>query len=220
MIDAKFWHERWAKNEIGFHEPKPNPIVVEFFNRLALPKRARVFIPLCGKTLDIGWLLSKGFRVAGAELSEVAIQQLFAQLRRESKITKAGPLIRYSAPNIDIFVGDIFKLTRKTLGPIDAIYDRAALVALPENVRKRYTAHLLKITNKAPQLLVTFTYDQTVQPGPPFSITNTELVERYAKTYHLTLLNSVSIPGGLKGKCPATENTWLLNNAKTSRARK
>jgi thiopurine S-methyltransferase len=212
MIDASFWHERWQKNEIGFHEPKPNPVLVRHFSRLQLRKGARVFVPLCGKTLDIGWLLSRGCRVVGAELSEVAIKQLFAQLRLEPKITKSkrSTLIHYSAKNIDIFVGDIFKVSRKAVGRIDAVYDRAALVALPEDVRKRYTAHLIRLTNAAPQLLVTFAYDQSVMPGPPFSISNTELVVRYAKTYDLVLLSSAPIPGGLKGKYPATENLWLL----------
>ena len=86
----------------------------------------------------------------------------------------------------------------------------AALVALPKNVRGRYTKHLMQITNNAPQLLVSFDYDQTVMPGPPFSISNAELVEHYGNSYDLQLLASASIPGGLKGKCPATENLWLL----------
>jgi thiopurine S-methyltransferase len=212
MIDASFWHERWQKNEIGFHEPKPNPLLVIHFTRIQLRKGARVFVPLCGKTLDIGWLLSKRCSVVGAELSEVAIKQLFAQLRLEPKITKSkgSALLHYSAENIDIFVGDIFKVGRQALGRVDAVYDRAALVALPEDVRKRYATHLIRITHAARQLLVTFEYDQSVRPGPPFSISNTEIVQRYSKTYDLILLSSAPIPGGLKGKCPATENLWLL----------
>src|SRR4051812_37476875 len=88
-MKAEFWHERWKKNEIGFHEPKPNPALVKNIARLKLPKRARIFIPLCWKTLDIGWLLSKGFRVAGAELSELAVTQLFEQLRLKPKVVKS-----------------------------------------------------------------------------------------------------------------------------------
>jgi thiopurine S-methyltransferase len=210
MTDANFWHERWKKNEIPFHEQKPNPLLVKHFNRLSLPKASRIFVPLCGKTLDIHWLLKKGHRVTGAELSPVAINQLFTELKLHPTIAKAGLLTRYSAPNIDIFVGDIFKLTRQRLGPIDAIYDRAALVALPENIRRRYAAHLIRLTNKAPQLLDTFTYDQAAVPGPPHSISNPEIVQLYATTYDIHLLSSAPIPGGLKGKYPATENFWHL----------
>jgi thiopurine S-methyltransferase len=212
-IDAKFWNERWQKNEIGFHEPKPNPVLVKYLDRLALKKGARVFVPLCGKTLDIHWLLGKGYRVAGAELSELAITQLFADLRLQPTITASrsavGPKL-YSAKNIEIFVGDIFTANRQKLGSVDAVYDRAALVALPLDVRKRYTRHLLRITNKAPQLLVSFEYDQALRAGPPFSITNAELVQHYANTHDIGLLSSAPLPGGLKGEVPATENVWHL----------
>src|SRR5688572_14767150 len=146
MTDAKFWHVRWQKNEIPFHERKPNPLLVKYFSRLSLGKGARVFVPLCGKTLDIGWLLSKGFRIAGAELSHLAVDQLFSELGLEPKISR-GAVTRYTAHNLEIFVGDIFDVTRKRLGRVDAIYDRAALVALPEKMRKHYTRHLMRITD-------------------------------------------------------------------------
>lgn len=209
-MEAKFWHERWKKNEIGFHEPKPNPLLVRYFDRLDLKKRSRIFVPLCGKTLDIGWLLSKGFRVVGAELSSIAIDQLFAQLRIDPRIRKVGNLIHYAAPKIDIFVGDIFKLTPQRLGRVDAVYDRAALVALPPKIRDRYTAHLARISKNARQLLITFEYDQSLRPGPPFSVNNSELVDYYARNFDLTLLASAPLPGGLRANIPATENLWLL----------
>lgn len=213
MPNAKFWHDRWKKSETPFHETKPNPLLVKYFVRLGLSKGARVFVPLCGKTLDISWLLKKGCRVAGVELSQIAIEQLFAQLRLTPKISNAGALLKYSAPNIDIFVGDIFNVTRAKLGSIDAIYDRAAFVALPKPVRARYAELLTRLTGGAPQLLVTYDYDQSKLPGPPFSIQSPELIQRYARAYELTLLNSVPLPGGLKGKCPAIENLWLLKAA-------
>jgi thiopurine S-methyltransferase len=213
MPNARFWRERWKKNEIGFHEPKPNPVLVNHFKRLALPKHARVFVPLCGKTLDIHWLLARGFRVVGAELSPIAVEQLFAELRLQPTIAKSGAAKKFSAQNIDIFLGDVLKLTRQQLGAVNAIYDRAALVALPKPIRKRYTAHLLRLTKAAPQLLVSFEYDQSIRPGPPFSITNAEILEHYAKTFDIHLLSSASVPGGLKGNCPATENLWLLKKS-------
>jgi len=100
-----------------------------------------------------------------------------------------------------------------TLGSIDAIYDRAALVALPQEMRIRYTAHLTEITDKAPQLLITFEYDQSAMEGPPFSVSNEEVNELYGASYDLTLIASVDVPGGLKGRCPAKENAWVLRNS-------
>jgi thiopurine S-methyltransferase len=211
-MDASFWHQRWEKNEIAFHQSKANPLLVEYFHELSLAKGSRIFVPLCGKTLDISWLLSNGYRVAGAELSKVAIEQLFMELGVQPKISGVGEVDQWSANNIDIFVGDIFALSRKILGPVDAIYDRAALVAFPEEMRNRYTAHLTEMTDKAPQLLICYDYDQRLMEGPPFSVSNEEVKGYYTVNYDVTLIASTDVSGGLKGKCAAKENVWLLKN--------
>jgi thiopurine S-methyltransferase len=212
MIDPSFWHQRWEKNEIAFHESEANPLLVKHVNELSLTKGSRVFVPLCGKTLDISWLLSNGYRVAGAELSQVAIEQLFVELGLQPEISTVGEVEQWSANRLDIFVGDIFAVSRKMLGPVDAIYDRAALVAFPEEMRDRYTAHLTKITGKAPQLLICYDYDQSLMQGPPFSIRNEEVHRQYADTYQVTLMASTDVSGGLKGKCPAKEKVWRLKS--------
>ncbi|MGE0267128.1 MAG: thiopurine S-methyltransferase [Candidatus Omnitrophota bacterium] len=209
-MDSKFWHEKWETNDIAFHANEVNPALLKHFKNLSLSKGNRVFLPLCGKTLDITWLLRNGYRVAGAELSRMAVEQLFTGLGLEPDISVVGGMTLYRAENIDIFVGDIFQLSGTMLGPVDAVYDRAALVALPEEMRGRYTKHLKTITDKTPQLLLSFEYDQTLMDGPPFSVSNDEIHEHYNGSYHLTFMESTNIPGGLKGKCPARENVWLL----------
>ena len=148
-MEKGFWHGKWQRNEIAFHEGAPNPLLVKYFGELGLAKGSRIFLPLCGKSLDISWLLSKGYRVAGAELSGMAIEQLFSSLGTEPHNIDSSVSSFITAPaNIDIFVGDIFDLSREMLGPVDAIYDRAALVALPEDMRNRYAAHLMEITER------------------------------------------------------------------------
>jgi len=210
-MDASFWHQRWQTNEIPFHERAANPLLLKHFPTLALRKGSRVFVPLCGKSLDIGWLLSRGHAVVGAELSELAVQQLFVELGIEPSVAEIGYARHYRGEQIDIFAGDIFHVSREMLGPVDAVYDRAALVALPEEMRPRYAAHLKEITAHAPQLLICYEYDQAVMPGPPFSVSSQEVHRHYGESYRLTLLDSADVTGGLKGTCPAKENVWLLN---------
>ncbi len=209
-MDANFWHQRWEQKQIAFHELEANPLLVKYFDLLSVPKGSRIFLPLCGKTLAIRWLLSNGYRVAGSELSGIAIKQLFSELALEPNITAINQIGCYSADNIDIFVGDIFDLSGGVLGRVDAIYDRAALVALPETMRKRYAAHLMEITARAPQLLICYDYDQSLLDGPPYSVADEEVHRHYQDSYDVTLLASVDVIGGLKGKCPAKENAWLL----------
>lgn len=213
-MDANFWHERWANNEIGFHQSEANPLLVENFNALSLPVGSRIFLPLCGKTLDIGWLLGQGYRIAGAELSELAVGQLFSELSITPKITERGPIKHYRADTIDIFAGDIFELPDNLLGPVDAVYDRAALVALPETLRQQYTTHLTAITQQAPQLLICFEYDQSQLSGPPFSISAEEVRRHYAAIYQLSLVKSVELAGEFKGLHGVKEHVWLLQNSK------
>lgn len=209
-MEKDFWFERWQNMEIGFHLNQANPLLVKHFAALELPKHCRIFVPLCGKTLDMHWLLDQGYFVAGAELSETAVQQLFAELGVEPRIEAMDGLKSYSAEGIIVYVGDIFALTVEELGDIDAVYDRAALVALPEAMRKAYTEHLLELTNTAPQLLITFVYDQAKMPGPPFSVSDNEVASHYGEAYQLTRLESADVAGGLKGQCEAAENVWLL----------
>ncbi len=211
-MEASFWHQRWGKGEIGFHEKEVNPLLCKYFGNLNLAQGATVFLPLCGKTRDIAWLLAIGYQVAGAELSELAIEQLFAELGLVPDISNVGNLLRYQANNISIWVGDIFEVTAELLGPVAAIYDRAALVALPPEMRTRYASHLVAITRSAPQLLITFEYDQQRMAGPPFSITAEEVRRHYSTLYQVTEAETRDMAGGMKGKLPATETVWLLQS--------
>lgn len=209
-MEANFWHDRWTHNEIGWHEREFNALLTNNFHCLGLPAGGRVFVPLCGKTRDIAWLLGAGYQVAGVELSELAITQLFDELGVQPVVTQVGKLKRHQAPGLEIYTGDIFELNSDVLGKVDAIYDRAALVALPPTMRARYTAHLRALTDTAPQLLICFEYDQNKMPGPPHSVPTAEVWAHYGNDYAIMLSEVKAVAGGLKGATPADELVWLL----------
>jgi len=212
-MDAQFWHDRWQEGRLGFHEGRVNRMLEAHVGALGLAPGQRIFLPLCGKAVDIPWLLSRGYRVAGAELSEIAVRELFAGMEVRPEVSETGALRRYAADGIDIFAGDIFDLTADMLGPVDAVYDRAALVALPEEMRRRYAAHLAALTARAPQLLVTFEYDQAAMDGPPFCVTEDEVARCHGARYAIEVLADAEVPGGLKGIVPAREKAMLLRPA-------
>src|SRR5690242_7473423 len=112
-MEASFWHQKWEANDIAFHQDEANPALVKHFDALELQPGSRVFVPLCGKTRDIHWLLANGYRVAGAELSKIAIEQLFSDLQAIPKVSTVGPLEHFSAENIDIYVGNLFDLSKE-----------------------------------------------------------------------------------------------------------
>ena len=210
-MESSFWHQMWEDGELGFHEGQPNLMLTSCFHKLDLPVGARVFLPLCGKTRDIAWLLDLGYRVVGAELSELAIRQLFSELGLEPEIKEIAGFRHFSSGNLDVFVGDVFGITSTLLGAVDATYDRAAIVALPKEMRKKYTAHLMTLTGNGPQLVITYEYDQDLLPGPPFSVTELEIREHYNACYQICALASASVEGGLKGVADAVCKAWLLN---------
>lgn len=209
-MDLNFWQKRWEDNEIGFHEGRANKFLVKYFEKLSIAQGGRIFVPLCGKTRDMNWLLSQGYQVVGVELVETAVEQFFSEQKVTPQVIQKGSLKCYQAENIDIFVGDLFLLSPSLIEKVDAIYDRAALVALEEEVRIRYSQHLMKLTHYAPQLIVTFNYDQEEMPGPPFSISEEEIKRHYGEKYTFNLIEKTSVPGKLKGKCEANECVWLL----------
>lgn len=211
-MENEFWLQRWERGDIGFHEHQPNPLLVSHMDQLKLLEGDRVFLPLCGKTLDIAWLLAQDYQVVGVELSELAIKALFTQLALEPEITTHKTLTRYSAQHIDIFAGDYFDLAAEYIGPVHAIYDRAALVAMPPTLRQRYARQLVQLTQSAPQLLITYEYNQSQMEGPPFSVPGYHIDELYGDHYHIHTLQRDEIERGLKAKVAATETVWLLQS--------
>jgi thiopurine S-methyltransferase len=155
-MDASFWHRRWATNDIAWHERSGNGLLVEHLKALSIKPDGRIFVPLCGKTRDVGWLLGQGYKVVAIELSEMAVEALFEELGVDAKVTQVGAFKSYQASNLEVFFGDFFALTSELLGTVDAIFDRASLVALPLEMRLKYTHHLAKVTSNAEQLLVVF----------------------------------------------------------------
>lgn len=214
-MEHSFWHSKWQKNEIGFHEPEGNALLVKYASFLfgddsPSTSLKRIFVPLCGKTRDIGWLLAQGCEVVGAELSEVAIIQLFEELGVEPTVTTTSNGKIYAKDGLTIYVGDIFKLTSSDLGDVTGIYDRAALVALPSPLREQYAAHLMAITQCAPQLIISFEYDQNEMAGPPFSVNEKSVDSIYSADYNIQRLERSVLEGGLKGKVDADNLVFAL----------
>lgn len=208
-MQPEFWHDRWERQQIGFHEPAANPLLLRHCDALGLPPRATVFLPLCGMTLDIDWLLARGHRVIGSELSPIAVRALFERLGQPPRIEQLDPLQRWTAGELTVWLGDHFELTPPHFERVDAVYDRAALIAMPPDLRRAYARQMLQLAGDAPQLLITLEYAQSQFDGPPFSVDEAQLRALYPAHAPRRLV-AEAVVGGLKGKVPATENVWIL----------
>jgi thiopurine S-methyltransferase len=188
-MQPEFWHERWQRNEIGFHQDRPHAALARYWHTLGLAPRSRVFVPLAGKSLDMAWLAQAGHRVTGVELSPIAVRDFFAAQQLTATVGRRGTLELHAAGDLELWCGDIFDLTPALLGPIDAIFDRAALVALPPALRRRYAAQLAALSGPGTQmLLVTMEYAQAQMPGPPHAVLEDEVRALYGGTHAIALL--------------------------------
>ena len=182
-MHADFWLERWRDGRTFFHQPKVMPSLQKYWPSLGLPAGSRVLVPLCGKSLDMVWLAEQGLRVLGVELSQIAVEQFFAENALHPEITDSALGRHYSAsaPNIEIICGDIFKLDAATLSSCTAVYDRAALIALPPPMRDPYVRHVYgQLAGGYRGILITLDYAQEQMGGPPFSVPDAEVQALYA----------------------------------------
>lgn len=175
-MEPEFWLDRWARNQIGFHLAEVNPYLQRHWPSLGLAHGAQVLVPLCGKSLDLIWLASLGHRVLGVELSEQAVQAFFSEQGLQPRMARHGAFTVYRASSIEVWCGDFFALDAEALADCTALYDRAALIALPPLLRARYTEHLNQVLRPGCEgLLITLDYDQALKAGPPFAVAHDEV---------------------------------------------
>ncbi|AHD00956.1 thiopurine S-methyltransferase [Leisingera methylohalidivorans] len=209
-MEQEFWQTRWRENRIGFHEPAPNSLLKKYFDRLDLITGQSVFVPLCGKALDLDWLCAQGLRVTGVEFNQGAVEDVFARQGLAPEISRQEGLIRFQAGNLTLYAGDFFALLPALLGQVDAVYDRAALVAVKPEDRQAYAAHLNRITGTAKQLLIGFDYDQSLMEGPPFSVPGPTVQALYQGSHDINLIEERAADGRIGEHCNALEQAWLL----------
>lgn len=193
-MELSYWQARWRKDKTGWHMQQVYPHLKTYWPVLALPAGAAILVPLCGKSRDLIWLKEKQYKVIGVEISEKAAELFFNENGLSFEKTRQGPFNIYSSENLSIWNGDFFKLRPSALPEIDAIYDKAALIALPKEKREEYAGHSIGFTQTHTQILMnTFEYNQEEMSGPPFSVPYQEVLQLYGGHFEIELLHEASI---------------------------
>lgn len=194
-MEAAFWHQRWADGQIGFHQSAPTPLMLKYWPSLEVPVGSRVFVPLCGKSLDMAWFASQGYRVLGVELSRTAVEQFFAEHGLTPAIESSRYGDHYRAGSIEIIVGDAFGLDADILSDCAAVFDRAAIIALPPQLRSRYVDQLYaRLPADCRGLLITLEYPQAERDGPPFSVPENEVHAGFGREWEIERIDHRPIP--------------------------
>ncbi len=216
-MNAKFWHSRWQEKRIGFNQSAVNPLLINYFKQLNLPAGSRVFVPLCGKSIDMAWLAAQGYDVVGVELVETAVQAFFTEQNISPTVHQHvdNSAIKYYqgqllGQTITLWVADIFALTTEDIGSVNGVYDKAALIALPADMRVQYSEQMHQLSANSPQFIITLAYDQSKKAGPPFSISSEQIQQYYGDNYHISELTSEPTSIGSAPELTASEHVWLL----------
>ena len=179
------WLEFWANNETNWHSDVVTQELEKYLGLLKLESGDTVFVPLCGKSLDMIYMLNRGFSVIGVEVSEIGIKQFFHENGLDFTISQVGEFDLYSAKNIEIYCGDFFSLTSKHLCGVKAVFDRKSLIALDRNLRQKYVKHLNDIISLGVRiLLITLHYPKHQMSGPPFSVDKSEVESLFSMAFN------------------------------------
>jgi thiopurine S-methyltransferase len=215
-MDHDFWHQRWQQDKIGFHLAETNPLLIKYQPDLGLSSGDEIFVPLCGKSQDMLWLREQGYQVVGIELSDLALKSFFENNNIPHRKLQAGEFNIYQSNGYRLYGGDFFALNAAVIQSCKLVYDRAALIAFPEEMRKQYVHHLLSIIpDNASIFLITLDYPQAQMTGPPFSVSKSEVETLFSDRYDLELLGEEDVLAGhekfkQQGLTHLRESAYLL----------
>jgi thiopurine S-methyltransferase len=217
-MKREFWEERWRAHHIGFHQSAVNAGLQRHMPALGLEPGDTVLVPLCGKSLDMIWLRDEGYRVIGVELVEQALEEFIVENELAVERRNEANFTRYRDESIELLCGDFFALETADVADVRGVYDRAALIALPPEMRRRYADHLRSILpDEWRMLLLTIQYDQQLKSGPPFAVTGDEVRKLYERGAHVELLQRSDViarePRFKEQNIPELwEEAWLIES--------
>ena len=188
-MTPQFWHDRWKNNDIGFHQAAVHDGMAAHWASLGLPRGSDVLVPLAGKSLDMVWLADQGHDITGIELSEIAVDDFFKERGlTPATAARGGAVLKMGGPYA-LWCGDFFVISSKATRHVAAVYDRAALVAMPPEMRDAYVRHLIGLMpSTAVMMLVSLDYDPSQMTGPPFPVPETEIERLFGPMFSISIV--------------------------------
>ena len=199
MLNPKHtqWLDRWKDNRIGFHQNEISPYLLKYAHKLN--KNNTVFVPLCGKSLDMLYLSDNFANVIGVELVKDACDAFVKENNLKATISEKECFVDYkitnkNKENIELLCGDIFDIKPKHIKQNIDIFDRASLVALDKEDRAKYAILMIELMSVGSKmLLVSLEYKQSERNAPPYSVDEQEIQKLYANNCKIEMLEKVDL---------------------------
>ena len=183
-MEKNFWLDIWNKGMIGFHASEYHPKLIEHLSKFTLKDKPHTFVPLCGKSLDMLYLVEQGHHVTAVEICPIAVESFFKENSIEFTKEENDHHACYRSEKLTIYCGDYFTLNKNYIGHIDFVYDRASNIALPYKMRTEYYKKMAELTSTDSQfLIINFEHDNENVPGPPFSVKSDEIITHYQNLF-------------------------------------
>ena len=166
-----------------------------------------ILVSLCGNSPDMKWLCDQGYSVAGVEISETAVKQVFEKALDGPipfEVVTDGSVKIYSATDdrkLKIFVGNFFDdgTSPAKVGTFDCIWDAHGIVSLPVAQQKQYAQKLGTFLKPGGGkiLLSTVDYDITkLKEGPAPAPVPASLLQEFYPGKEISLLENKPLPRG------------------------
>uniref|UniRef100_S4R8E2 thiopurine S-methyltransferase n=2 Tax=Petromyzon marinus TaxID=7757 RepID=S4R8E2_PETMA len=192
-----YWQGAWQRRQIGFHDPNVHEKLIKYLDAMRSGRaKLRVFLPLCGKAVDMKWLADLGHEVVGVEGVESAIVEFFSEqnveFRRQTVPSLPdGELFQSLDGKMSVYRCDFFNFTSAVAGRFDAMWDRGGLVAINASDRERFAAIMTDLMAPGCRyLLDTFNYNDLTFKGPPHYVPESEIRALYGERCDVELLES------------------------------
>ncbi|MDP6200060.1 MAG: thiopurine S-methyltransferase [Candidatus Poseidonia sp.] len=188
-----FWHNRWETQQIGWHREVHNDLLTKHWDGIGASDGSNVLVPLCGKTLDMQWFAEQGHAVVGSEMVHQAIETFFDEHGLVPRCTKVGSHVHHVSQPYTILEGDFFEISEEAV-QADTWYDRAAMIAIPPDLREAYVEQLCKLTKEdAVGLLITFAYPPEEMDGPPFALHDEDVRRLFSEGFEVQCLETMDL---------------------------
>ncbi|MRX28461.1 thiopurine S-methyltransferase [Kangiella sp. HZ709] len=180
-MDYHFWDTCWQRASQPFHLSEAHPFLRRYL--YLLDNKEKLLLPLSGKSVDPIFLAQNNIHSTSIEFNPSAIDNFIIDSELSFKRKTFEQKKCYDFGDFDIWLADFFDIETKDIGKFSQVFDRAALVALPKELRDKYIKHLKSLLQpKATILMVTMDYEEGEMSGPPFYIAQNELTELFPES--------------------------------------
>ncbi|XP_056018021.1 probable thiopurine S-methyltransferase isoform X2 [Ostrea edulis] len=161
-------------------------------------QRIKIFVPLCGKSVDMKWLWDQGHTIIGVESVRSAVEEFFKEQSIKYTVSDlpdiGGSVFTSEDERMKLYCCDLFKFNSKLEGGMNAVWDRGSIVAINRDERQRYAELLTSLLSPdCRYLLDTLEYDETKYPGPPFYLSEQEIHNLFGDKLSITRLDRIDI---------------------------